>query len=146
MTGILAGHIKGLKIDLSTRQPIQFEASFRTVKKRGVPQYITADAVESLSGTEKLAAEIFDIKGKHRYKAFGFDASLKNDLIRIKGVARKDGREEILTPALFSRVKFSVRFPSEIKYQDFESGVIRGYERVLNAIAEDGENLKVEVK
>ncbi len=146
MTGILAGHIKGLKLDLSTRQPIQFDSSFRTVKRRGVPQYITADAVKTLSGAEKLAAEFYNIEGKHRYKAFGFDASLKNDLIHIKGVDQKDGREEILSPALFSRVKYSVRFPQEIRYQDFESGVIRAYESVLDAIAEDGSKPDVEVK
>lgn len=146
MTGILEGYIKGLQFHLSTGQPIRFDSSFKTVKNPGVTQYITADAVHTLSGKGKLAADIFDIKGKHRYKAFGFDASLKNDLIRIKGLAQKDGREEILSPALVSRVKFSVRFPAEIRYRDFESGVIRAYEGVLESMAEGGSKPKVEVK
>ena len=144
MTGILEGEVTGLELDLSTRQPVRFDASFRTVKRRGIRQTISGEAIRSLSLTagQDAGAKLLDLAGEHPYKAFGFAAVLRNDRLRFEGVSRKDNLEKILVPPLIARTKVAIHISSEVKYQSFEKGL----KSAIESIREAAETGQVDVK
>jgi hypothetical protein len=146
MTGILEGEINDLEIDLATGQPIRFDASFRTVKRRDVKQTISGEAIEliSLAGTQKAGAALLNLAGEHPYEAFGFAVKLRNDILHIEGVKQEDDRAVILVPPLIARTKIRVFFQPEIPYPVFEQRV-REAIRSAQKAAETGD-IKVEVK
>ena len=131
-------------MDLSTRQPVSFDASFRTVKRRGIRQTISGEAIRSLSLTagQDAGAKLLDLAGEHPYKAFGFAAVLRNDRLRFEGVSRKDNLERILVPPLIARTKVAIHISSEVKYQSFEKGL----KSAIESIREAAETGQVDVK
>jgi len=107
--GILKGHVKGLEI--SDGQPQKFDLLMETVKKTKVPQKISVQAVDNIARIGGGASPFGGVAGAFvsffkelPYEKIGVKASLENDVFRINGTVKEDGREYLVKKGGFSGV------------------------------------------
>ena len=134
MQGVLEADLRDFELNLAVMQPSRFEASFRTVKRPGVKQVISARALKSLSlSVSDLTKEY--IAGNYPYKAFGIFVTLKNDMLRFRGHSpeKDEGYAEILTPPLVVLRKATLRWQEEVGYQRFEENMKKAIEGIKEA-------------
>jgi hypothetical protein len=100
ISGILESSVTGLVI--TNGQPAQLLAEVHTVEKSGVSQWISVEALNKLtvlsSGNNAGAlygglAGLFD---NFRYSKLGFNATLKNDKLTLRGIESRDGQEYLV--------------------------------------------------
>jgi len=93
MGGVIEAEIRGLT--LSFGQPEAFEIEIRSVKKRGVRQYVNADAVNDLSilssGTPFSGRGALRFIKYFPYSQLGIYCKLENDVFTLRGAIHKRG-------------------------------------------------------
>lgn len=95
-SGVLDGRVSGLQL-LGT-EVVGFECEFETTRRSGVPQYLDKRAIESIqrifSGPFGGIEDVFF--SKFRYAGFGFEASVKNGGLRLRGKYEFGGTEYLM--------------------------------------------------
>lgn len=90
ISGILEGAVRDLVIVRG--QPQRFTASVSTVKRRGISQKISVEALRKISilgsgsSASILDRGIYQFFKEYRYDMIGFTASLKNDTLLLRGL------------------------------------------------------------
>ncbi len=90
ITGILEGYVKGLVI--TDGQPESFEANIGTVRRRGVRQKISVQALKNISvigsggAGAVFSTGIYRFFDSYGYSKLGFNGSLRNDNFILRGV------------------------------------------------------------
>ena len=107
--GSLRGRVKGLEI--ADGQPQNFDLIMETVKKNDVPQKISVRAVDNIAQIGGGASPFSGVTGAFvslfkelPYEKIGVEASLENDIFRINGTIKEDGREYLVKKGGFSGV------------------------------------------
>lgn len=97
ITGRLDGHVTGLELQGSA--PVRFQARFETVKRPGVKQRVSVEAAQDItelgSGGRAPIFESWWLRfvDDYAYDRAGFEAELDHGILRLRGVASRDGRE-----------------------------------------------------
>ena len=107
--GSLRGNVKGLEI--ADGQPQKFDLFMETVKKKDVPQKISVRAVDNIAQIGGGASPFGGVTGAFvslfkelPYEKMGVKASLENDVFRINGTIKENGREYLVKKGGFSGV------------------------------------------
>ena len=107
--GILNGYAK--KLEVSNGQLQRFELLLDTVKTDGIPQKISVKAVDNiarLGGGQSpfigMAGLFVSLFKEFPYRKIGVHATLENDVFRIHGTIREDGKEYLVKRGFFSGV------------------------------------------
>jgi hypothetical protein len=104
MGGIIHGDITN--VVFSFGQPEKFELSIRSVKKRGIKQYVNAEAVNNLAilstGTAfPFRKGILQLFRYFPYDKLGIYCKLENDIFTLRGTIRQNGVEYLIKRGLF---------------------------------------------
>jgi hypothetical protein len=129
--GILKGHI--LDLEVAHKQPQKFDLLLETVKKRGINQRISIMAVDNIArigGGQSpfmgFAGVITSFFKEFPYKKIGVAATLDNDIFRIRGTIKEDGKEFIVKRGGLSGVNVINQNPdNRIRFQDMVKRVKR---------------------
>jgi hypothetical protein len=102
MTGIVHGAVHDLVV--VNREPVAFEAWLETVRREGVSQVISVDAVRQISiiggtSTDPLSQGVLRFFDEYRYAKMGLRCTLHNDLFRLQGIEREGNREYLVVGA-----------------------------------------------
>ncbi|MFZ0131888.1 MAG: hypothetical protein WAK95_05050 [Desulfobacterales bacterium] len=107
--GILRGNVEN--VEIVSGQPQQFNLRLETVPRKGVEQKINIRAVESIASLggggspfAGLAGSFAEFFREFSYDKIGIAASLENDVFRINGTVKQDGREYLVKKSGFSGV------------------------------------------
>ena len=107
--GSLRGSVKDLEI--ADGQPQKFDLFMETVKKKNVPQKISVRAVDNIAQIGGGASPFSGVTGAFvslfkelPYDKIGVRASLENDVFRINGTIKENGREYLVKKSGFSGV------------------------------------------
>jgi hypothetical protein len=99
--GIMDGYIKELEIAYG--QPQRFDLRLETVKREGVRQRISQKAVDSISqigGGHSafigLAGRFVSFFEEFPYRKIGIRSTLINDVFKINGTVKEDGKEYLV--------------------------------------------------
>jgi hypothetical protein len=129
--GILTGHI--LDLEIAHKQPQKFDLLLETVKKKGVKQRISIMAVDNIArigGGQSpfmgFAGVITSFFKEFPYKKIGVAATLDNDIFRIRGTIKEDGKEFLVKRGGLSGVNVINQNPdNRIRFQDMVKRVKR---------------------
>ena len=129
--GILNGRI--LDLEIAHRQPQKFDLLLETVKKKGVSQRISIMAVDNIArigGGQSpfmgFAGVITSFFKEFPYKKIGVHATLDNDIFRIRGTIKEDGKEFLVKRGGFSGVNIINQNPdNHIRFQDMVKRIKR---------------------
>jgi len=100
ITGIFEGYVEDLVI--TNGQPESFKARIETVRRRGVGQRISTEALNKISilGTGSTASVlnrgIYRLFKEYRYSKMGFRGRLKNDRFLLLGIEKEGDKEYIV--------------------------------------------------
>jgi hypothetical protein len=107
--GILRG--SATDVEIVNGQPQKFELRLETVPKKGVQQKINLRAVESIASLGGGGSPFVGLAGSFAsffrefpYWKIGIAASLENDVFRVNGTIKKDGKEYLVKKSGFSGV------------------------------------------
>jgi hypothetical protein len=107
--GVLRGQVKNLEI--ADGQPQKFELFMETVQKAGVPQKISVQALNNIAQIGGGASPFSGFTGalislfkELSYEKIGVKASLENDVFRINGTVKENGKEYLVKKGGFSGV------------------------------------------
>ncbi len=132
ITGVIEGSIKGLEIEYG--QPSRFTLEITSVKKRGVEQKVSVDAIENISilGTGSGGVGLILKSGLNRffkeypYSGIGIFCTLENDNFHIRGTIRKGNNEYLVRRALFRGIDIINRDPDNtISFRDMQERIGR---------------------
>lgn len=129
--GILEGYAKGLEI--SHGQPQKFGLLLETVQKDGVPQRISVKAVDNIAqlgggqspfiGVAGMFASLFK---EFPYEKIGVRATLENDIFRINGTIKEEGKEYLVKRGLLSGVNVVNQNPdNRVSFKDMVKRIKR---------------------
>jgi hypothetical protein len=130
--GVIAGSLDGLEIEYG--QPSRFVLNLDSVKKRGVEQKISVDAIENLSivGTGSSAVGLVLKSGINRffkeypYSRIGIECSLENDTFYVRGKIHEGGTEYLIRRSLLRGIDVINRDPGKaISFQDMQERIGR---------------------
>jgi hypothetical protein len=127
----LRGTIKDLEI--SHGQPQRFDLLLETVEKEGVAQKVSVEAVENIAligggqspflGAAGLLASLFK---EYPYRKIGVRASLHNDVFRIRGTIRENGKEYLVKRGFVSGVDVINQNPdNRVSFKDMVKRIKR---------------------
>ena len=107
--GILRG--SATDVEIVSGQPQKFGARLETVSKKGVQQKINVRAVESIASIGGGGSPFMGLAGSFArffrdfpYWKIGIAASLENDVFRVNGTIKEDGKEYLVKKSGFSGV------------------------------------------
>ncbi len=107
--GILNGYANNLEI--SNGQLQGFDLLLQTVKTEGVPQKISVKAVDNIARLGGGQSPFIGVAGmfvslfkEFSYEQIGVQATLQNDVFRIHGTIRENGKEYLVKRGFFSGV------------------------------------------
>ncbi len=126
--GVLRGHAKGLQI--AGGEPQKFDLLMETVPREGVSQTISTRAVDNISqiggGQSALTGVFASFFKEFPYEKIGIRASLENDLFRINGTIKEEGKEYLVKRGGFSGVNVVNQNPENvISFKDMVKRVKR---------------------
>ena len=129
--GILNGRI--LDLEIANRQPQKFDLLLETVEKKNIDQRISIKAVDNIArigGGQSpfmgLAGVITSFFKEFPYKKIGVQATLDNDIFRIHGTIKEDGKEFLVKRSGLSGVNVINQNPdNHIRFQDMVKRVKR---------------------
>jgi hypothetical protein len=130
--GSLRGSVKGLEI--ADGQPQKFVLFTETVKKKDVPQKISVQAVDNIAQIGGGASPFSGVTGTFvslfkelPYEKIGLKASLENDLFKINGTIKENGREYLVKKGGFSGVDVIIGSPGSntISFKDMVKRIKR---------------------
>jgi hypothetical protein len=107
--GVLRGQVKDLEI--ADGQPQKFDLFMETVQRDDVPQKISVRALDNIaqigggaSPFSGLTGALISLFKELPYEKMGIKASLENDVFRINGTVKEDGKEYLVKKGGFSGV------------------------------------------
>jgi hypothetical protein len=114
--GVLDGHVKGLEV--AEGEPQKFDLLMETVPQEGIPQTISTKAVDNITqiggGQGALTGLFASIFKEFPYEKIGIHATLENDLFRINGTIKEDGKEYFVKRGGFSGVNIVNQNPENV--------------------------------
>jgi hypothetical protein len=134
--GALRGHAKGLEI--ADGQPQAFDLAMETMKKKNIQQRISVQAVDNIarigggaSPFRGLAGAFVSFFRELPYEKIGISAVLENDVFRINGTIREQGKEYLIKKGGFSGVDVIIGSPGSntISFKD----MVRRIKRVADS-------------
>ncbi len=137
--GVIKGSVKNLEIEYG--QPSYFILDIDSVKKGGVDQMISVDAIENMSiiGTGSGAVGSILRSGINRffkeypYSRIGIKCTLENDNFRLRGKILEGGQEYFIRRSLLRGLDMINRDPSNsVSFEDMQ-------ERISRIFKKDGE-------
>lgn len=132
MTGIVEGSIRNLEIEYG--QPSRFILDIDSVKRRGVQQKISVDAVENISilgtGSEGigkiLKSGIRSFFKEYPYSKIGIRCTLENDKFSIRGKIHSGGTEYLVRRAFLWGIDVVNQNPDNIiSFKDIQERIKR---------------------
>lgn len=135
ITGIVEGSLKGLEMEYG--QPSRFVLDIDSVKKQGVKQKVSVDAVENISilGTGWGGAGMILKGGLNRffkeypYSRIGIHCDLENDTFHVRGKIREGNHEYLVRRGLLRGIDIINRDPDNtISFRDMQERVNRVFE------------------
>ena len=129
--GILNGRI--LDLEIANKQPQKFDLLLETVEKKGIDQRISIKAVDNIArigGGQSpfmgLAGVITSFFKEFPYKKIGVHATLDNDIFRIHGTIKDDGKEFLVKRSGLSGVNVINQNPdNRIRFQEMVKRIKR---------------------
>jgi hypothetical protein len=114
MGGVIEGWVRGLAFSFG--QPEKFELEIRSVKKRGVKQYINAEAVNDLSILSSgkpfsFRRGVLRIINYFPYAELGIYCKLENDVFTLRGTIHEKGGEYLIKRGPFRGIDVINRNP-----------------------------------
>lgn len=132
ITGIVEGSLKALEIEYG--QPSRFILEITSVKKRGVQQKVSVDAIENISilGTGSGGVGMILKSGLNRffkeypYSRIGILCTLENDNFHVRGTIREGNTEYLIRRGLFRGIDIINRDPNNtISFRDMQKRISR---------------------
>ena len=122
-----------LDLELARKQPQKFDLLLETVKRKGVNQKISVMAVDNIArigGGQSpfmgFAGVITSLFKEFPYKKIGVHATLENDIFRIHGTIKEEGKEFLVKRGGLSGVNVINQNPdNRIRFQDMVKRVKR---------------------
>jgi len=122
--GVLNGHVN--RLEIAEGQPQGFDLLLETVKKKGVPQRISVKAVDHIAelgggqspfvGVAGMFASLFK---EFPYEKIGIHATLENDVFRINGTIKEEGKEYLVKRGFISGVNVINQNPdNRVSFKD----------------------------
>jgi hypothetical protein len=129
--GILTGRV--LDLEIADKQPQKFDLLLETVEKKDIDQRISIKAVDNIArigGGQSpfmgLAGVITSFFKEFPYKKIGVHATLDNDIFRIHGTIKEDGKEFLVKRSGLSGVNVINQNPdNRIRFQDMVKRIKR---------------------
>ena len=129
--GIMNGYVKDLEIAFG--QPQKFDLLLETAKKKGIPQKISVRAIDNIaqiggghSPFVGLAGIMTSFFKELPYEKIGVHATLHNDIFKINGTIKENGREYIVKRGGFSGVNVINQNPDNlISFKDMVERIKR---------------------
>ena len=129
--GVLTGRI--LDLEIADKQPQKFDLLLETVEKKGIDQRISIKAVDNIArigGGQSpfmgLAGVITSFFKEFPYKKIGVHATLDNDIFRIHGTIKEEGKEFLVKRSGLSGVNVINQNPdNRIRFQDMVKRIKR---------------------
>ncbi len=129
--GRLNGHLRNL--ELAFGQPQRFDLLLESVPRPGVAQRISVRAVDNIAfigGGQSpfvgLAGTLASLFKTFPYERIGVRAALQNDVFRINGTIREDGKEYLVKKGGFSGVNVVNQNPdNRISFKDMVKRIKR---------------------
>ncbi len=129
MTGVIQGSLKNFTMEYG--EPASFVLEVESVPKRGVPQSISMDAIQSISilGTgagSALNRGITRLFREYPYSKIGLRCVLKNDQFSVNGTIHDGGKEYLVRRGLLRGVDVVNQNPNNvISFRDMEERIKR---------------------
>lgn len=123
--GTLRGQVKGLEV--ADGQPQAFHLTAETLKTKNTQQRISVQAVDNIARIGGGASPFSGLTGAFvsffrelPYEKIGVKASLENDVFRINGTIRENGKEYLIKKGGFSGVDVIIGTPGSntISFKD----------------------------
>lgn len=130
--GTLRGEVRGLEI--AHGQPQAFQLTLETVKTKSTQQRISVQAVDNIARIGGGASPFSGFTGAFvslfrelPYEKMGVKAALENDLFRINGAIREEGKEYLIKKGGFSGVDVVIGSPGSntISFKDMVGRIRR---------------------
>lgn len=114
MGGVIEGWVRGLTFSFG--QPEGFELEIRSVKKRGVKQYVNAEAVNDLSilssgSPFSIRKGVLRMINYFPYAKLGIYCKLENDVFTLRGTIHENGVEYLIKKGPFRGIDVINRNP-----------------------------------
>lgn len=147
ITGIVRGSVKDLRIEYG--QPSRFVFDLDTVKKGGVPQRVSVDAIENISilgtGSGGIGAILKSGLNKffkdYPYSRIGIRCTLENDNFNIRGKIIEGGTEYLIRRAFLRGIDVVNRDPRNVvSFKDMQERIGRVFHK-----GEDGSGPTIKV-
>lgn len=122
ISGILQGHVKDLVIAQGQAQG--FDALIETVKRRGIDQKISVEALHKISilgsgaSASVLSQGIYKMFKLYRYSKIGFKGKLKNDNFLLTGIETVGGRDYLVKGGLLPPKVNVISYTRKVSFQE----------------------------
>ncbi len=122
ISGILEGYVKDLVI--TNGQPESFLVHLGTVKRKGVGQRISVEALEKISilgsGTSPsiFGRGVYRLFKEYRYANLGFSGRLRNDNFTLRGIVREGGLEYLVRGGVLPPKVNVINYTQEISFRE----------------------------
>ncbi len=142
ISGILEGEINDLVI--SNGQPQSFTARIETVRRKGVPQRISVEALEKISvlgsGSSGgiLTRGIYRFFKEYRYQKMGFSGRLRNDHFLLKGVEREGRKGYLVKGGLLPPRANVISYTQDISFRE----MVKRLERIRTIDSGNGPTVR----
>ncbi len=136
ITGIVEGSVKDLVIEYG--QPSRFVFEMDTVRKSGVSQKVSVDAIENISilGTGSggigavLKSGINKFFKEYPYSRIGMKCTLENDNFNIRGKIHEGGKEYLIRRAFFRGIDVVNMDPENVvSFKDMQERISRVFQK-----------------
>ncbi len=121
ISGILQGYVKDLEV--VNGQPAAFEGLLETVKRKGVEQRISVQALEKITilgsgATPSLFGRgIYSLFKEYRYSKMGFKSRLRNDNFQVRGIEVIGDREYLVVGSLLPPKVNVINYTQNISFK-----------------------------
>ncbi len=122
ISGVISGSIKDLVVVNGQAQ--SFNAQLATVRKKGINQRISVDALKKISilgtgtSTSILDKGIYRFLKKYRYQKIGFNASLNNDNLVLLGLDSRDNVGYLVKGGLFPPKVDVINYTQNVSFKE----------------------------
>ncbi len=122
ITGIINGYIKELVI--TDGQAERFDASIENIRKKGVQQWISVEALNNISvigsgsSTSILNKGIYSLLKRYRYERIGFRGSLRNDNLLLLGIEGEGGKQYLVNGGSIPPKVDVISYTQTISFQE----------------------------
>lgn len=138
MTGVIMATLNDFEIEYG--QPSKFKLEIDSVKKDGIPQSISVDAIENISligsGSKGigvlLRSGINNLFKHYAYSRIGIHCSLENDIFTLRGKIKEESKEYLIRKGFLIGIDVVNQNPeNKISFKDMVERINRVFEKGL---------------